>query len=1137
MLTQKIFELEVFRRRNLLTFLAIIMLVGVVGYGYFSYHKQLTMEEEKKELTVIANQKADQVIQWRKERLGDAQSISSNLALAARLKDYLAGRGPESVPEELKVWMESLRKDFDYRSAVLFRANGTQIVSSIVAGDKMDMNHYPQLVQETVRKNVPYFSDFHRDDANGAIHLNLVAPIVQRSGNKLHTIAVLVLGIDARQFLYPLINNWPIVSSTAETVLVQRSGEEVQEVLFLNNVRHQADTALKMRRPLSDRNSPEARAALGQEGVFEGTDYRGAAVLAVTRTIPGSPWAIAAKIDLTEVYGPITTRAWLVVLFGLMLTLAASLIMHLLRRKELEQQKNMQLEEQTLALESMVKDRTATLEMERDNHERILASMDNGVYIVNQQLKIVYANPALLEEFGPVMDRSCHEYLHGTPGSCDWCNNEEVFSGQTVHREWTSAITGKTYSTSDTPYKKTDGEICKLAILHDVTAQKIAEKTIKDHNKELEQRVIERTRALEDTNYELTVLNSELEMRRSELGGALAVAEQATRAKSEFLSNMSHEIRTPLNAIIGFSSLTLKTQLPPRQQDYIGKIHTAGELLLNIINDILDFSKIEAGQLKMEQIPFRLDFVVANASSMVQEKVFAKGLNLQVKTTPKAAACLIGDPHRLVQIIVNLLSNAVKFTERGEVTLETTIMAEKNGRMLLQFCIRDTGIGISAEQINKLFQPFTQADGSTTRKFGGTGLGLSISRQLAELMEGKIWCESIPGEGSSFNFTAWFGIGQASEVGQYSAVGTDNGVYKEKTFDFSGSRVLLVEDNEINQKLAIELLKDTGAVVDVADNGEIAVTMITGGSRAYDLVLMDIQMPVMDGYEATRLIRTDSRFAGLPIIAMTAHAMEDERQKILDAGIDAHISKPINARTMMKAMNFFLREQESSEHLNERFEGNSGETAIPYIAGLDTATALDGLDGKSELYLWVLRMFVKNEPNVVAEIEEALRVEDTKQAFLLVHTIKGAAGTIGAVELKALAYALENEIDQNSSSENIRKALDPFASELKRLAADIAKHLPTPLTYNDTMPGAVDMAAVKPIFNRLLEYIDSMDGKAELYLDDFHEELAGLPIVDIEKIKACLSEFEFTTAREALVALSARNGITLTDDGTEEYHL
>ena len=1052
-------------------------------------------------------------------------------------------------------------------------------------------------------------------------------------------------------------------------------------------------------------------------------------------------------------------------------------------RKRAEQSvldKQQQLEELICALDETVGERTAELLQERDNLKRILDTMHNGVYIVNQERRIVYANPAQIDEFGPIDNLSCHEYLHGSQSICSLCAFTAVFSGQTVHREWASEMTGKIYKTFDTPYKNADGEICKLAILHDVTVQRIAEQTIKVQNKELEQRVIERTRSLENANFELITLNEELEQRRKEaeeshkelqqvsnkyrllfdnandgifihdtqarilagnpmvlerLGythvellclqvsqvdapaecqhvpermarlmeqghltfetvhqrkngsllptevsarliqwdgqpavmsicrditdrkrveeelalqrnqlqflmqyipdliwlkdtngvylncnskferffgsseaaivgktdydfvdktqadffrqndrmamqaggpnsndewltfaddgqrilvetikapvydssggviGVLGIARDITKrnqletalksslsllnatlestvdgilvvnlhgcitlwnqnfvdlwhipeelmsdgidkpvldyvlsqmaqpvefmnsitelyehperssvdtlfftdgrvferysqpqiidddivgrvwsfrevtagkmaenelmvardaanvaslAKSEFLSNMSHEIRTPLSAIIGFSDLALGTNLPPRQHDYVLKIQSAGEMLLNIVNDILDFSKIEAGHLKMELIPFRLDTVLANTISTVHQNALAKGLLLQVENLPEAVSYLIGDPHRLGQIFINLLNNAVKFTEQGEIIFKAELLEEEGDRLHLKFSILDTGIGLSTEQIGKLFHAFTQADSSITRQFGGTGLGLSISKQLVELMGGKIWCESTPGQGSLFCFTAWFGICHASDVPH--AVGDNVNVEATRqTFDFSGSRILLVEDNVMNRQLATELLKDTGAVVDIAVNGKEAVTMVTGSNTVYDLVLMDIQMQIMDGYEASRLIRADGRFAHLPIIAMTAHTLQEERQKMSESGMVAYIAKPIDAKTMLQAIKSFLHTDHSSAML--------------------------------------------------------------------------------------------------------------------------------------------DVTVITPIFSCLLEYINSRDGNAEHYLDDYHEELAALPILDIGQIKSYLHKFDYVMAREALLALSARNGIILSSVGTEDCKL
>ena len=616
-----------------------------------------------------------------------------------------------------------------------------------------------------------------------------------------------------------------------------------------------------------------------------------------------------------------------------------------------------------------------------------------------------------------------------------------------------------------------------------------------------------------------------------ELLAAQDAAHAANRFKSEFLANMSHEIRTPLNAIIGFSSLALKGNLAPRQQDYIQKINMAGEILLTSINDILDFSKIEAGRMVLEQLPFRLETMLATVVSLVQQKAVDKGLQVAVETAPEVTSCLIGDEHRLGQIIANLLSNAVKFTELGGIMLETALLTKEEERVQLKFSVSDSGIGISAEQISKLFQPFTQADGSTTRRFGGTGLGLSISKQMVEMMGGEIWCESTPGVGSTFRFTAWFGIGQVNDTELHPTGGAASGVTTLQSFDFSGSRILLVEDNEINQHLAIELLKESGAVVHLAANGKEAVMMITGGA-SYDLVLMDIQMPVMDGYEATRIIRSDRRFATLPIIAMTAHALPEAQQKIIHAGMDAHISKPIDAQTMLRTMRAFLCDQALvEEHNNSEGIPSGDDLVIPDSAGLDVSGTLRRLDGNRKLYLWLLRSFVEQESNAVTALEEALRGGDQKRAELRAHTIKGTAGSMGAVELQNLARSLEQAIARDESPERVSAALERFGVELNRLLTELTNHLPVVASTDTTsLPGTVDAKVVAPILIRLFGFIEGRDGKAERYLDDYQQELSGLPDKDVRQIKSHLNNFDFAAAGDALRSLATRNGIILTSE-------
>jgi CheY-like chemotaxis protein len=367
---------------------------------------------------------------------------------------------------------------------------------------------------------------------------------------------------------------------------------------------------------------------------------------------------------------------------------------------------------------------------------------------------------------------------------------------------------------------------------------------------------------------------------------------------------------------------------------------------------------------------------------------------------------LIGDQNRLSQIIVNLLSNAVKFTEHGAVVLATSLLQNTGAQVQLEFAVRDTGIGITAEQVNKLFQPFTQADGSTTRRFGGTGLGLSISKQLVEMMGGEIRCESVPGQGSTFCFTAWFGVDRANVTANIAVTGAG----QEDVYDFSGFRILLAEDNKVIQQVVGDILGETGLVVDIAVNGQEALAMILGNAR-YDLALLDIQMPVLDGYETARSIRSNALFSRLPIIAVTAHALQEEKDKIMQAGINAIITKPFDARTLLQVIRFFLHGQ-----------GSGALSSVAHNFGFDPEAA-------------------------------------------------------------------------------VPPAAAPSA--------------------------VVDPAIVTPILNRLLGYIESRNGRAERYLDDYHQELAGLPANDIKKITTPLANFDFSAAHAALLSLAARNGMTL----------
>lgn len=814
---------------------------------------------------------------------------------------------------------------------------------------------------------------------------------------------------------------------------------------------------------------------------------------------------------------------------------------------------------------------------------------------------------------------------------------------------------------------------------------------LEEYNRTLEQKIAERT---EELNQKNTRLNGAIR----EVQSAWEEAKAANRSKGEFLANMSHEIRTPINAIIGLTRLALKTPLTIRQSDYLNKIRVSSHALLGIINDILDFSKIEAGKLEIESTDFRLDNMMKSISDMLDARAAEKGIELILSVGEDVPCALVGDPLRLGQVLINLTANAIKFTDEGTVLVKAVFAGgggHENGdrpnRARIRFSVTDTGIGISREEISKLFNSFTQADSSTTRRYGGTGLGLTICRRLVQLMGGEILVESTPGKGSTFCFTVELGrqgVEKESRmavppelVGMKVLVVDDNEIAREfvkellnslsfdatsvgsgeealeelrraagglrpyqlvlmdwsmpgmngtdaseriredellaptpmiimmtgfgreeimkradqagvsafllkpinlsllfgtimQVFDcepaersagkeapvlleaeaqqkIRGIRVLLVEDNAINRQVATETLAGGGLIVEEALNGIEAVDAVRrsfeDGEAAFDAVLMDVQMPKMDGYEASRIIRADPRSRELPIIAMTAHAMKGDREKCLQAGMSDYVPKPIDPDQLFSTLAVWVADRKRSHNADtpsrQGYDKEAGSALPEKLPGIDIKSVLKRLSGNGDLLRKIIIEFHEAHGNTACEVREALARGEPQVAERLAHTIKGVAGNLSAMELQAIAAELEQAIKGGKTQspvdliDRFHEALSQISDAAKILAqrlveaegwksdAEEARSIEEEKTAESTRP---DRSMVAPLISELSRLLDEGNIRVEECFNSLRSHLTCSELQpDMERLGSCIDVFDFDGGQEALsrIAYSLKTGL------------
>ncbi|MBF0584955.1 MAG: response regulator [Magnetococcales bacterium] len=618
-------------------------------------------------------------------------------------------------------------------------------------------------------------------------------------------------------------------------------------------------------------------------------------------------------------------------------------------------------------------------------------------------------------------------------------------------------------------------------------------------------------------------------------------AAEASRAKGDFLANMSHEIRTPLNAVIGLTHLCLQTPLTEQQRDYLAKVGLSANALLQLINDILDFSKIEAGKLTMEKSGFALEKVLGGVATILGIKSQEKGLELLLETRSNVPGRLLGDSHRLGQILTNLAGNAVKFTEKGRVSITTELLEEKTGTVVLQFSVRDTGIGMSAEQVGNLFQEFSQGDSSITRKYGGTGLGLAISKRLVEMMGGQIQVESAPGQGSCFRFTAEFSkwanapspavpiAGTTGQPGSRTAYGDRSRL--------TGQKVMLVEDNEINQQVAKELLEQVGIQVTIARHGQEAVNLLQ--QLSVDQVLMDLQMPVMDGLTASRIIRQTLKLAQIPIIAMTANALVGDREKCLAAGMNDHIAKPVVPEELYNTLLKWLPDQGGS--LAPRAIPSAADAAqeveplFPPIAGVDVTQGMRNVGGNATLYRNLLLKFSQNQGGSCQVIKACLANKDVPLLERTAHTLKGVASTVGALALAKWAGNIEKLSRTPENWDHLPELADAAAIELARVTAAIESNLSQlrreTVGESPTTEAVVSPTDLAPLFQKAVGFLRHFDSAVEAVIQEIAP-LARHPARSerLRAIRTALAVYNFEQALFLFHEWATAEGIALESD-------
>lgn len=1328
--------------------------IATAGYLFYRHNVRQNLAIATNQIHAVADLKVGEIARWRQERLADAKLISLNPYLR-ELAPRLAGSGAPLSPGEQKMaleWLKVYERQGGYSAILLCDKNG-RILLSTTTGQRIEPRNEEWFLRTDSLDKV--FMTSLRAEPYGTV-MDMVAPVAV--GPRKYYV---VFEIDASTFLLPLVESWPTPSQSGETILVEQTGDEI---LFLTKPRRHKGESMVFR--VKERKDlPAFYAVHGMAREMEGIDYDGIPVLAATRPVPGTPWGLVAKIDLSEIRAPMYRMMTIVVIACLLLIGIAGGATGLLWQR---QRTAMRLAEAERFLAV-----SKELETSEANYRRLYESISDAVVQVDMQGRIIDCNRAYEEMLGYSLEEPREKtYMELTPER--WHDFEAWIVAEQILPKGHSDVYEKEYIRKDGTVfpvelrtfllKGDDGEPFGMwAFVRDITERKEAQRTLRESE--------ERFRTIFDKSMDglvvadmetmrfftanaaycqllgytpeeivgLSVLDVHPEedlpfvkkefARHARVGGgelkgirlkkkdgsvffadissyeivlggkhymagifrdvtekllhekslldAKEAAEQASRAKSDFVANMSHELRTPLTAVVGFGNLLLRSELTPRQRDHVAKIQASAQSLLQIIGDILDFSKIESGKMELESADFYLDDVLTHSLNLVTVKAQEKRVELLLSVDNAVPRALKGDPLRLGQVLANLLSNAVKFTERGEVTLSVTTAPDRGPAdcITLRFSVRDTGIGMTDQQRAGLFRIFSQADTSTTRKYGGSGLGLSICKRLVALMGGDISVESEPGRGSRFTFTARFapslldqprefkaalalrnrrimvvddndaarelmrdmlaslsagvtalksgrealeelqrsmgsegqsaydvvisdwimpdmdgfevvrrirelklvpppkiilitGLGgeefraKAEEIAadgilfkpfrkstlfsrlvevfeeDISAAGAKKIVMPPTTHsipeEIRGARILVVDDNRLNQEIAKESLESCGFVVETADSGEEALERIDQKESPFDAILMDIAMPQMDGRETTVRIRQMDDMKEIPIIAMSAHVMSEEWEKSLASGMTDYLCKPATTDELCATTIKWIDPARISGRISGRISEAGDKPARPEEAqewtvpdrlpGVDMKLLTSRVGGNERLlrkYLSLIVDFRNNHGEMDHEIEQALGQGDSKTALALTHALKGLAANLSAADLSDTVKELESGIRKE-----VPEAIPPLLGLLKQRMAEVVESAAIIEKAMGTLPAPAegflrDKARLRSLLEGLRDALKQNDMRSLDLVEEIGKIVAGYPSVQgMVKLEKEVHRLDFGHAAESLERLA-----------------